>query len=98
MPSKSDKKVAPKLKNTYLEMITDAIFNLQERKGSSREAIWKYLQMQFPNSVRDKKIFLVQLKRIAFSGIQVKKSDNSTARFKLDTNFRSRYITQLAKG
>jgi histone H1/5 len=98
MPSKNDKKVAPKLKHSYLEMITNAIFNLQERKGSSRDAIWKYLQMQFPDSIRDKKIYLVQLRRIALMGLQVKKSENNTGRFKLDTNFRTRYIKHLAKG
>jgi hypothetical protein len=32
----------------YLTMITDAIFTLGERKGSSRAAIWKYVSTKFP--------------------------------------------------
>lgn len=86
------------MKHKYLEMVTDAIFHLQERKGSSRDAIWKYIQTKYPDSISDKKIFLVQLRRIAIMGLQVQKSNNSQQRFKLDPNFRMRYIRHLAKG
>ena len=62
------------MKLQFLHMITDAIFHLGERRGSSREAIWKYLQTRFPESVGEKKVFLVQLRRIAAQGIQVEKN------------------------
>ena len=47
--SASKKKSNPNKLN-YLTMITDAIFNIGDRKGSSREAIWKYLNKKFPNT------------------------------------------------
>ena len=34
-------------KYTYLQMITDAILKLSDRKGASRQAIWKYIK-EFP--------------------------------------------------
>jgi hypothetical protein len=79
-------------------MITDAILNLQERSGSSREAIWKYLKMKFPESVSEKKVFLVQLKRIAAVGAQVEHNDKNRTRFRLNRNFKIRYINKLQKG
>ena len=53
----------PKIKMIF--MITDAIFTLADRKGSSREAIWKYISSKnvYQESIRDKKLFLTQLKR-----------------------------------
>lgn len=59
------------MKLKFVTMITDAIFTLGERSGSSREAIWKYIKMKFPEHVSDKKAFLTQLRRIASQGIQV---------------------------
>ena len=76
----------------YVEMISDAICKLGERKGSSREAIWKFLMTRYQASIRDKKIFLVQLKRIADNGKFVKKSDNNQMRYKLTPGFRERYL------
>jgi len=35
------------MKHQFITMITDAIFNLADRKGSSRQGIWKYLQTKF---------------------------------------------------
>jgi len=86
------------MKLQFLHMITDAIFHLGERKGSSREAIWKYLQTKYPASVGEKKIFLVQMRRIAAQGIQVEKSAGNQNRFRLNKTFREKYIKHLAKG
>ena len=49
---------APKYK--MIIMITDAIFSLGDRKGSSREAIWKYIsgKKMYQESIRSKKLFL----------------------------------------
>jgi hypothetical protein len=50
-------------------MITDAIFSLGERNGSSREAIWKYLKNKYSESISDKRFFLVALKRVSSAGL-----------------------------
>jgi len=56
------------MKLQYIHMITDAIFSLGERQGSSREAIWKYVHTKFPEFASDKKQFLVSLRRILKQG------------------------------
>ena len=86
------------MKLQFLTMITDAILNLQERSGSSREAIWKYLLMKYPESVSDKKVFLVQLKRIAAAGTQVEKNEKNKARYRLNKLFKNRYLKKLESG
>ena len=85
------------MKLKYLEMIVDAVFTLGERKGSSREAIWKYLQMKYPESVSQKKIFLAQMRRISAENAQIEKSGSNMQRFKLRSNFRQKYIKHLSK-
>lgn len=62
------KSKANRTKFKHVEMIVDAIFKLGERKGSSREAIWKFMNTRYAKSVANKKIFLVQLKRLADAG------------------------------
>ena len=47
----------------YLQMIEDSIITLGERKGSSRQAIWKCLHSKFPEA--DYKQFLIRLKKEA---------------------------------
>ena len=86
----------PKLQ--YINMITQAIFDIGDRKGASRDAIWKYLQMKFPEDVRDKKIFLARLLKISKEDNQVNKAANNAARFRLDMNFRNRMLRAMAKG
>jgi len=54
-------------KHTYFEMIEDAILTLGERKGSSRQAIWKVISTKYPEA--DFKQYLIRLKK-------VKESDN----------------------
>ena len=50
----------------YLEMIEEAIANLAERKGSSRQAIWKYVGSHYPQA--DYKQYLVQMRSKVKSG------------------------------
>jgi len=63
--SKSKGKGTPKFKTVY--MVTDAIFTLNDRKGSSREAIWKYVShhKKYQESIKNKKLFLTQLRRLS---------------------------------
>lgn len=51
------------VKYKYKEMIIHAILNLGDRIGSSRDGIWKYINMHFPEDITEKKHFLTQLKR-----------------------------------
>jgi len=44
----------------YLEMIEDGIITLAERKGSSRQALWKCVNAKYPQA--DYKQFLIRLK------------------------------------
>jgi len=82
-------------KTKYLDMVTEAVFTLGERKGSSAQAIWKYLQVKHPESVSDVKIFRVQLKRIAAVGRHVEKA--GAQRYKLNTTFRGQLVRWAAK-
>jgi len=84
------------MKQSYLAMVAEAIFHLQERKGSSAQAIWKYVQTRFPESVRDQKLFRVQLSRIAQAGGKhVEKS--TPGRFKLNRDFRRKVLRAMAQ-
>jgi hypothetical protein len=38
-------------KMKYMDIIVEAIFVLNDREGSSREAIWKYIQAKHQNTV-----------------------------------------------
>ena len=35
-------------KKTYLEMIEDGLITLNERKGASRQALWKCVSSKYP--------------------------------------------------
>jgi histone H1/5 len=80
-------------KLSYFEMIEDAILTLAERKGSTRQAIWKFISIKYPEA--DYKQFLVRLKK-------VKENNNiepvGTMRFKLSSNYRKKLLTALKKG
>ena len=67
MPSPSKKRAGSKPKIKHVVMITDAIFTLADRKGSTREAIWKYIssQRKYKESIFNKKTFLAQLRRLS---------------------------------
>jgi len=47
--SSKDKKDAP-LRHTYFEMIQVALLTLNERKGSTRQEIWKCVASRFPEA------------------------------------------------
>ncbi|CDW78646.1 UNKNOWN [Stylonychia lemnae] len=47
---------------TYQEMIENALLTLAERKGSTRQAIWKCINVKYPEA--DYKQFLIRLKKI----------------------------------
>ena len=49
------------VRHTYVEMLQTALMTLNERGGSSRQAIWKFIEAKFPEANR--KIFLVRLKK-----------------------------------
>ena len=82
-------------KSKYLDMVAEAVFTLGERKGSSAQAIWKYLQVKHPESVSDVKIFRVQLKRVAAVGRHVEKA--GAQRYKLSSTFRGQLVRWAAK-
>ena len=84
------------MKLRYDHMIVEAIFQLAERKGSARETIWKYLQLNFPDQVHEKKQFLNQLRRIQ-AETDILEQGSTSARLRLGLNFRNRYLTRLAK-
>ena len=55
-------------KNTkvaYINMITHALYEIGDRKGCSRDSIWKFLQMKYPESISDKKIFITRLYKLS---------------------------------
>merc|ERR1712096_281250 len=90
-------KITPcKMKN--LDMIVEAVQSLGERKGSTAKAIWKYLQTSHSESVRDLKMFRVQLQRISTIGKHVEKSGRGGgARYKLTSEFRKKLLRWTAK-
>jgi linker histone H1 and H5 family len=57
---------AKPLTKTYLEMIEDGIITLADRKGASRQALWKCVSSKYPES--DYKHFIVRLKKLAHEG------------------------------
>ena len=80
--------------HTYLEMIVDAIVTLSDRKGSSRQALWKCIQNKYAEA--DYKQFLIRLKKIAQSGTEVYQA--SMGRYKLNQSFKDKYKKALEKG
>ena len=87
------------MKLSYLEMITHSLFMLtEERKGPSRDKIWKYMENQFQDHISNKKIFLTQLRRISSEENHVLKSDDHSGRFRLDPKFRVKYTKCLRDG
>lgn len=64
--SKSARKSSGPKKHTYVEMIQTALMTLNERGGSSRQEIWKFINAKFPES--HYKMFLVRLKKYSREG------------------------------
>ena len=53
-------------KASYAEMLQTALMTLNERGGSTRQEIWKFINAKFAHA--DYKIFLVRLKKYARDG------------------------------
>ena len=64
--SKSSRKSSGPKKHSYVQMIQSALMSLNERGGTSRQEMWKFIQAKFPEA--DYKMFLVRLKKYAGSG------------------------------
>ena len=77
--------------HTYSELVHDALITLAERKGSSRQAIWKFVSTKYPES--DYKQFLIRLKRVNPDEVSHEKS-----RYKLTRSFRDKYLKALQNG
>jgi colicin import membrane protein len=59
----------PAAKKSYSEMIEETLMTLNERGGSSRQAVWKACQAKFPDA--EYKYFLVRLQSAAKEGTSV---------------------------
>ncbi|KAK2753863.1 hypothetical protein FQN55_000227 [Onygenales sp. PD_40] len=55
---------------SYKDMITDAIINLKERNGSSRQALKKYVQNNNRINVTSQSVFDAQFNRAVKSGVE----------------------------
>lgn len=62
----------------YLDMIQDGIITLADRKGSSRQALWKCVNAKYPEA--DYKQFLIRLKKESHDGNIL----HEKGRYKLD--------------
>jgi hypothetical protein len=82
----------PALKHSYFEMIEDAILTLSERKGSSRQAIWRCVNAKYPEA--DYKQFIIRLKKIKENGNVV----TNGSRWRLSPNYKLKLVKALAKG
>ena len=83
------------VRHTYVEMLQTALMTLNERGGSSRQAIWKFIEAKFPEANR--KIFLVRLKKYSGENGFIVKGKTS-ARFSLNRGFRLGLEKRVAKG
>ena len=81
-------------------MITDAIFILADRKGSTRDAIWKYIstQKKYQESIRDKKAFLTQLRNLSKGNDFLEQSKDNNQRYKLTIKFKDRLKRLVDQG
>jgi len=80
-------------------MIVHALFMMSDdRKGPSRDSLWKFAQNNFKDSITDKKQFFTQLRRLATIDGLIYHPEDNKSRFKLDRNFKNRYTTALATG
>ena len=88
-------------KHKYVYMITDAIFTLADKKGATRDAIWKYLEGKklYHTSIGGgKKMFLTQLKRLSRDNEFFSKSESNQQRYKLSAKFKGKLANLVNKG
>ena len=91
---KSRQSSGPK-KSTYVEMIQTALMTLNEKGGSTRQEMWKFINAKFPEA--NYKIFLVRLKKYARAGGFLVKH-KSKQRFRLDGGFKDGLSRRVKKG
>jgi len=82
-------------KHTYNEMVVSALLTLNERGGSSRQALWKCVSAKFPEA--DYKQFIVRLKKLAENPASHIVRVNS-ATFKLAQSFKEKAKKRIANG
>lgn len=70
---------------TYEEMISDCLLTLKEKKGSTRQEIWKLMQIKFPES--DYKKLLFRLKKLKLPGSKTIVADKRGVRFMLSKEY-----------
>lgn len=80
-------------KHSYFEMIEDALITLAERKGSSRQAIWKYIATKYPEA--DFKQYLIRFKKVGENHNVVHVNNH---RLRLSPDFRKKLIKSLETG
>jgi hypothetical protein len=74
---------------TYAELIKHALIDLAERKGSSRQALWKYIETKYPKDSNYKQ-FLLRLKRVNPEEVV-----HEGGRYKVTKTFREKYLKAL---
>jgi len=73
-------------------MIEDGIITLADRKGASRQALWKCVSSKYPEV--DFKQYLVRLKKLAHDGpIQYKKG-----RYTLEASYKAKKLNEIKRG
>jgi hypothetical protein len=81
-------------KHKYSEMIQTALLTLNERKGSSRQAIWKVVEAKFPES--NYKQLIARLKKLSEEDHIERRGKIN--RYFLDKKFKERALKALEKG
>ena len=88
----------PKYK--MIEMVAEACFNINERGGTTRQKIWKYISTKpdFQDSIRTEKLFLAKLKKELVESTHVEKIPGNAMRYRLVPSFKTKMIQKMAKG
>jgi hypothetical protein len=76
-------------------MITDGLLTLAERKGSTKQALWKFLHTKYPEA--DLRQFQIRLKKLRTHG-DVLDKEVKGGRFKLNKDYRKKILKLLKKG
>ena len=77
-------------------MIHTAIITLSDNGGSSRQALWKFIENQFPEA--NYKLFLTRLKSYSNSDTGFILKSKTGAKFRLSRGFRDGLAKRVARG
>lgn len=80
------------LTHSYAEMIEEGILALGEKKGSSRQALWKSISSKYPDA--DYKHFAVRLRKLREGGIIAQ----TKGKFRLEMAYKMKLLKALEKG